>query len=88
LGIVFLEASAMELPVIAGDSGGAPEAVLDGATGLVVDGRDVDAITAGVVGLLTDPARSKRWGQAGREWITKQWNWQSSADRLAELLST
>ncbi len=87
LGIVFLEASAMGLPVIAGDSGGAPEAVLHGVTGLVIDGRDVDAITAAVVGLLTDPAKSKRWGEAGRDWITKQWNWQSSADRLAELLS-
>ena len=88
LGIVFLEASAMGLPVVAGDSGGAPEAVLDAETGLVVDGRDGGAITAAVVGLLTDRARSRRWGDAGRDWIARQWNWQRSADRLAELLST
>jgi phosphatidylinositol alpha-1,6-mannosyltransferase len=88
LGIVFLEASAMGLPVVAGNSGGAPEAVLDAETGLVVDGRDVNAITGAVVGLLIDRARSKRWGDAGRDWITGQWNWQRSADRLAELLST
>lgn len=87
LGIVFLEASAMGLPVIAGDSGGAPEAVRQGATGLVVDGRDVPAIAAAVTGLLTDRDRSLRWGRAGREWVTGRWNWQRSADRLAELLS-
>jgi phosphatidylinositol alpha-1,6-mannosyltransferase len=88
LGIVFLEASAMGLPVVAGDSGGAPEAVLDAETGLVVDGRDVDSIAGAVVGLLTDWARARRWGEAGRDWITSRWNWQRSADRLAELLST
>ena len=43
LGIVFLEASATGVPVVAGDSGGAPETVLEGETGHVVDGRDVDA---------------------------------------------
>ena len=43
LGIVYLEASASGLPVVAGDSGGAPETVLDGVTGNVVDGRDLRA---------------------------------------------
>ena len=87
LGIVFLEASAMELPVVAGDSGGAPEAVLPGRTGLVVEGRDLSGIAQAVTGLLGDPERSARMGAAGREWITQQWNWQRSADRLADLLS-
>ncbi|MET3804996.1 phosphatidylinositol alpha-1,6-mannosyltransferase [Nakamurella sp. UYEF19] len=88
LGIVFLEASAMELPVVAGDSGGAPEAVLDGATGVVVPGRDVDAVAAAVVELLTDRDTARQWGTAGREWITGHWDWQRSADRLASLLSS
>ena len=87
LGIVFLEASAMGLPVIAGDSGGAPETVLRERTGLVVDGRDVPAIAAAVVRMLSGRSEARRWGQAGRAWISSNWNWQRSADRLSELLS-
>lgn len=87
LGIVFLEASAMALPVVAGDSGGAPEAVLQDETGTVVGGRDVPAIAEAVVGLLSDPDRSRRWGLAGRAWVADRWDWQRSADRLDELLS-
>ncbi len=88
LGIVFLEASAMGLPVVAGDSGGAPEAVRPGETGVVVDGRDVGAVAHAVVDLLGDRARATNWGEAGRDWITRRWNWQRSADRLAALLSS
>jgi len=87
LGIVFLEASAMELPVVAGDSGGAPEAVLSGESGVVVAGTDVPAIAAAVAGLLLDRERSRRLGVAGRKWVTSRWSWQSSAGRLSELLS-
>lgn len=86
LGIVFLEASAAGLPVIAGDSGGAPETVLEDRTGVVVDGRDVPAIAAAATRLLLDRPLSQRWGTAGREWITSTWDWQRSADRLARLL--
>ena len=52
---MFLEASAAGVPVVAGDSGGAPETVLEGETGHVVDGRDVAAIVDAVSGLLADP---------------------------------
>ncbi len=87
LGIVFLEASAAGLPVVAGSSGGAPETVQQDRTGLVVDGRDVSAIAAAVSRLLLDRALRQRWGTAGREWIRSTWDWQRSADRLAQLLS-
>jgi phosphatidylinositol alpha-1,6-mannosyltransferase len=86
LGIVFLEASASGLPVVAGDSGGAPDAVRDGITGVVVDGRDVAAVAHQVSGLLADPERAGRMGGAGRRWTEQAWQWGSSADRLAELL--
>ena len=86
LGIVFLEASASGLPVVAGDSGGAPETVRPGRTGEVVDARDVAGVAAAVVGLLTDPARSRSYGRAGRTWVQKAWNWDESAARLETLL--
>jgi phosphatidylinositol alpha-1,6-mannosyltransferase len=86
LGIVFLEASATGLPVIAGSSGGAPDAVLDGETGLLVDGRDVTALAERVVQLFADSGESARMGKAGRAWVTEQWRWQTQADRLHALL--
>ncbi|MCV7281490.1 glycosyltransferase family 4 protein [Mycolicibacterium flavescens] len=86
LGIVFLEASASGVPVVAGRSGGAPETVRHGETGLVVDGWDVGAIAASVSELLADPDRAGRMGQAGRRWVVDQWQWHTQAQRLAGLL--
>lgn len=65
-GIVFLEAALAGRPVIAGRSGGAPAAVADGETGLVVDGTDPVAVAAALRDLLTDPLKSARMGQAAR----------------------
>jgi phosphatidylinositol alpha-1,6-mannosyltransferase len=83
LGIVFLEAAATGLPVVAGDSGGAPETVLDGRTGHVVDGRDVAAVARAVGGLLADPDRAAAMGAAGREWMRRDWDWTRRAGRMA-----
>ncbi len=86
LGIVYLEASACGLPVIAGNSGGAPDAVLAGKTGLVVEGTSIKAVASAVVGLLLDPKRSQAMGLAGREWIVQEWRWDIWSSRFAELL--
>ena len=86
LGIVYLEASACGLPVIAGSSGGAPDAVLANETGLVVDGRDVHAISKAVTELFADPARMKNMGQAGRAWVVDQWSWDFWGSKFASLL--
>ncbi|GAA2465726.1 glycosyltransferase family 4 protein [Winogradskya humida] len=86
LGIVYLEASAIGLPVVAGDSGGAPDAVLEGETGYVVGGRDVPAIADRVAGLLGDPGRARQMGAAGRAWVEKEWRWETKAARLTDLL--
>lgn len=86
LGIVFLEASATGVPVVAGNSGGAPETVLDGETGRVVDGRSVDQIADAVSTLLADPELARRMGEAGRRWIIRDWNWATHTARLADLL--
>ena len=86
LGIVFLEASATGVPVIAGCSGGAPETVRDNKTGLVVDGRSVGQITGAVIELLGDPDRAAAMGAAGRNWVTAQWQWDTLAAKLTELI--
>jgi phosphatidylinositol alpha-1,6-mannosyltransferase len=65
-GIVFLEAAAAGVPVIAGRSGGSHEAVVDGETGLVVDGRDARAVAGALRTLLLDDARRERMGAAAR----------------------
>jgi phosphatidylinositol alpha-1,6-mannosyltransferase len=87
LGIVFLEASATGVPVVAGRSGGAPESVRDGETGLVVDGWDVGAIAAAVGELLADPARAAAMGQAGRRWVVEDWQWKARGRKLSQLLA-
>ncbi len=86
LGIVFLEASASGVAVVAGDSGGAPETVLEGETGRVVDGRSHDQIVRVIADLLADPAQARRMGSAGRLWIAHDWNWDTHTARLADLL--
>jgi phosphatidylinositol alpha-1,6-mannosyltransferase len=86
LGIVYLEASACGLPVIAGDSGGAPDAVLVGETGYVVAGNNLAAIATSVIELLSDRALMDRLGKRGREWAVSDWNWNSWGARFALLL--
>jgi phosphatidylinositol alpha-1,6-mannosyltransferase len=87
LGIVLLEASASGVPVVAGDSGGAPETVREGVTGHVVGGRDPDALAGALVGLLADPERARRMGAAGRAWMLRDWALPALVARLRQLLS-
>ncbi|MGW2274906.1 glycosyltransferase family 4 protein [Streptomyces yangpuensis] len=86
LGIVFLEAAASGLPVVAGDSGGAPDTVLDGATGIVVDGRSPAAVAEALTATLASPGEGTRRGEAGRRWVERHWSWEGSAERLNALL--
>jgi phosphatidylinositol alpha-1,6-mannosyltransferase len=87
LGIVFLEASATGLPVVAGRSGGSPDAVLDGQTGYVVDGTCVSEVADRVADLLADPVLAQRMGAAGRAWVERDWRWDVLAQRLRALLA-
>ncbi|MFT2018545.1 glycosyltransferase family 4 protein [Streptomyces sp. 796.1] len=86
LGIVYLEASATGLPVVAGDSGGAPDAVIDGETGWVVSGTSVEQSADRIATLLADPELCRRMGERGRAWIEERWRWDLLAHRLTELL--
>ncbi len=87
LGICYLEAAATGLPVVAGDSGGAPDAVLDGENGLVVDGRDVAAVARACTTFLADPLLAKQFGARGRAWVAREWRWDDLAVRLQGLLT-
>lgn len=86
LGIVYLEASACALPVIAGSSGGAPDALIDGRTGYVVDGRDIDQIANRVLSLIDNPKQAEEMGKAGRVWVESHWRWDIWSSAFNELL--
>jgi phosphatidylinositol alpha-1,6-mannosyltransferase len=87
LGIVFLEASACGLPVVAGKSGGAPETVREGITGHIVDGTDAAQIADRIAPLLANPDAATTMGKAGRDWVKSHWRWDTLASRLGTLLS-
>jgi phosphatidylinositol alpha-1,6-mannosyltransferase len=80
LGLVFLEAAATGVPVLAGDSGGSPETVLPGETGFVVS--DVDAIVEGLEILLSDPVRARQMGAEGRRFVESEFTWERVIERL------
>ncbi|GGT58182.1 glycosyltransferase family 4 protein [Streptomyces althioticus] len=86
LGIVYLEASATGLPVVAGDSGGAPDAVLDGETGWVVRGDSPAETAERVTALLADEELRRSMGRRGRDWVEEKWRWDLLADKLKTLL--
>jgi phosphatidylinositol alpha-1,6-mannosyltransferase len=86
LGIVFLEASATGLPVLAGNSGGAPDAVREGVSGFVVDGAQVPQIAERLTTLLLNPRLRATMGSAGRDWVTSEWTWEHSAERFRAML--
>jgi phosphatidylinositol alpha-1,6-mannosyltransferase len=87
LGIVYLEASACGLPVLAGNSGGAPDAVLLNKTGLVVNGTDNKQIAKAAIELLTNVESSQRMGLAGRQWIIDNWRWEIWSKDFEDLLN-
>ncbi|MDQ4038599.1 MAG: glycosyltransferase family 4 protein [Actinomycetota bacterium] len=86
LGMVYLEAAACARPVIAGTSGGAPEAVQQGKTGVVVGNpRSAASVAGSILELLEDPERAIGMGLAGRAWVEAAWSWDSLAARWREL---
>jgi len=87
LGIVYLEASACGLPVLAGNSGGAPDAVVQNETGLVVDGTNNKEIADAAIELLTKVDLSTKMGAAGRQWIVENWRWEIWSRSFEDLLN-
>ena len=82
-GIVFLEAWANGVPVVAAAAGGVPEVVRHGITGLLVPFGDLDRLTGALIALLSEPAQARAMGQAGRSLVERGYTWD---DRFATLL--
>lgn len=87
LGIVYLEASATGVPVVAGRSGGAPETVREGETGTVVDGTNIAEIADAVSDVLADRDRGAAMGAAGRAWVGAEWRWDTLGAKLRRMLA-
>lgn len=84
-GLVFLEAGLSGVPVVGGRSGGVPEAIIDGQTGLLVDGRNYHDVAQAVIRLLLDKKLRRQMGRTGHEYAKSQ-SWDVKAAKLAELI--
>jgi phosphatidyl-myo-inositol dimannoside synthase len=82
-GNVFIEAAACGKPVVVGDSGGARESLVDGQTGLLVDGTDSRQVAGAVADLLGEPELARKMGAAGRERVVRDHHWPTIASTLA-----
>ena len=87
-GMVFLEGSAAGKPVVAGRSGGAPETVVDGVTGVLVNSRDEDDIQRALEELVVNENLRKQLGQAGLKHVLGEFNWDVRAERLSKISRT
>lgn len=85
-GIVYLEAAAHGLPVVAGDAGGSLDAVVDGVTGLLVPAGDHLAVADALVALLTEPERAAAIGRAGAE-HARRFSWSAMAAAVEQVLN-
>lgn len=83
-GLVFLEANACGIPVIAGKAGGSVDAVADGVNGLVVDGNEPPQIAAAILRLFQDDALRQRLIETGRA-VAARSGWDSRVDQFLAL---
>ncbi|PYJ70655.1 MAG: hypothetical protein DME76_04705 [Verrucomicrobia bacterium] len=87
-GMVFLEASACAKPGVGGRSGGIPDAIVDGVTGLLVNPHDSEDIANALARLLSNSDLATRFGQEGRSWVVKYFDWVRVADRVQGILQS
>jgi len=87
-GIVFVEANLRGKPVIGGRSGGIPDAVLEGVTGLLVDPLDVGEIADAAVQLLTEPSLAARLGAQGQQRAQDELSWRNYVSRFDQVVKS
>lgn len=85
-GLVFLEANSFGKPVIAGNSGGVTDAVVDGQTGFLVEPEDKQMISKAIIQLLYNPELAQKLGKQGAERVKEKFSWSLQAQRLMHLL--
>lgn len=85
-GIVFLEANACGRPVIGARSGGIPDAIVDGKTGILVDADDTGGLASALEKLLTDRSLRERMGMNGRNRILRELTWDHVTERIVNEL--
>ena len=85
-GIVYLEASASGLPVVAARSGGAAEAIIENETGLLIPPDDPPALTNAILRLLNDSGMRKKMGRAGRRWVENEMNWDRAGRQMMSII--
>lgn len=86
-GIVYLEANLLGKPVLAGRSGGVPEAVVNEETGVLVNPHNPVEVAAAVIRLLSDPEWAKRLGETGRKRATRDFSSAATSQRILNILS-
>jgi len=87
-GIVYLEANLMSRPVIAGNSGGVGDAVLDSYNGLLVEAENIASIKAAIIKLAGDAQLRKKLGEQGRERALKEFNWPGQSKKIVDIINT
>jgi spore coat protein SA len=86
LGLVFLEAAAAGLPVIATRQGGIPEVVRDGETGLLLQQKDdAEELAEKIISLLLHQKERRKLGQQGREWVRSNFTWEKIGRGLEQV---
>ncbi len=85
-GIVYLEANLMGKPVIAGNVGGAKEAVINNETGLLVDPESTNEISEAIIKLLNNSELANNLGQTGRQRVINEFDWEKIGKRMKKIL--
>jgi len=84
-GVAALEAQSMEIPVIASNSGGVPEVVVDKVTGFLVEPKDYKGLAQAIQKLIDQPGLREKMGKAGRRFVLKNYRIEDNADKLISL---
>jgi len=84
-GMVFIEAAACGKPVIAGKAGGTGAAVLEGVTGLRVDGESLESVIEGIAALIDDRTLAEKLGAAGYKRVREEFSWEKVAEKTSRM---